>query len=283
MNRISVAKTYKQYIGGAFVRSESGRTMTRQGLTVCQGSRKDVRDAVGAARSAFPAWSARTAYNRGQILYRIAEMLEARQQEIAHIIEAETGREQEDCDREVTAAIDRLVYYAGWTDKYVAVLGSVNPIADRYFGFTFPEPMGVVGVVADQTPLIGLVSQLIPVVASGNTVVLLSSEQAPATACVFAEILATSDVPAGIINVITGESIDLIPVLAKHRDINAIDYRSGMAETEKLVTFEAADNLKRLVIAPQRTSSDWYEASGQGVAFIESFVEYKSVWHPIGV
>lgn len=283
MSRVSVAKTYKQYIGGAFVRSESGRTMLKHGNTVCQGSRKDVRDAVAAARAAFPGWSGRTAYNRGQILYRIAEMLEARCDEFARVIAHESQTGLKASQQEVATSIDRLVYYAGWADKYTAVLGSVNPVADRYFGFTFPEPTGVVGIVADDVPLLALVSQLAPVIASGNTAIVLASEEAPATACIFAEVLETSDLPGGVVNVLTGLRSELMNVLAKHQDVNAMDCPLGDRELVPEIRDQGAENLKRLRFTESQSRAQWQKSSNQGVGQIEAFVEYKSVWHPVGV
>jgi acyl-CoA reductase-like NAD-dependent aldehyde dehydrogenase len=264
MTRLPVAKTYKLYIGGAFPRSESGRTYETEGANVARASRKDVRDAVRAARSAQPKWAAMTAYNRGQVLYRIAEMLEGRRKEFAGL----TGDEVE-----VGAAIDRWIWYAGWADKLAQVLGSSNPVAGPYFNFTVPEPTGVVGIVApEEPPLDGLVSRLAPAVVGGNAVVLLASERRPLAAKTLAEVLATSDVPGGVVNLLTGRKDELGPVLAAHMDVNAIDL-SGVdgdrAELERL----AAENVKR-VVRNGDGQSPWHAAA---------FLEMKTVWHPIGV
>ncbi|HEX2111201.1 MAG TPA: aldehyde dehydrogenase family protein [Gaiellaceae bacterium] len=264
MTRLPVAKTYKLYIGGAFPRSESGRTYETEGANVARASRKDVRDAVRAARSAQPKWAAMTAYNRGQVLYRIAEMLEGRRKEFAGL----TGDEVE-----VGAAIDRWIWYAGWADKLAQVLGSSNPVAGPYFNFTVPEPTGVVGIVApEEPPLDGLVSRLAPAVVGGNAVVLLASERRPLAAMTLAEVLATSDVPGGVVNLLTGRKDELGPVLAAHMDVNAIDL-SGVdgdrAELERL----AAENVKR-VVRNGDGQSPWHAAA---------FLEMKTVWHPIGV
>ena len=264
MSRLPVRKTYKLYIGGEFPRSESGRTYEADGANVARGSRKDVRDAVRAARSAFPKWAALTAYNRGQVVYRIAEMLEARKSEFADLC---TGPE------EVERSIDRLVWYAGWADKLPQVLGSSNPVAGPYFNFTVPEPTGVVGVLApEEPPLAGLVSRLAPVIVGGNTVVLIASEGSPLAAVELAEVLATSDVPGGVVNLVTGLRKELAPVLAGHMDVNAIDLTGadGNAELERL----AADNVKRVVHGAVDVQTPWE---------IASFMDLKTVWHPVGV
>jgi acyl-CoA reductase-like NAD-dependent aldehyde dehydrogenase len=265
MSRLPVRKTYKLYIGGEFPRSESGRTYEAEGANVARGSRKDVRDAVRAARSAFPKWAGMTAYNRGQVVYRIAEMLEARRAEFA---ELSTGAD------EVDRSIDRLVWYAGWADKLAQVLGSSNPVAGPYFNFTVPEPTGVVGIVApEEPPLAGLVSRLAPAIIGGNAVVVLASESSPLAAVELAEVLATSDVPGGVVNLLTGQRDELAPILASHMDVNAIDLAGADGQVEELERL-AADNVKRVV----RGSAD-----GQSPWEIASFLELKTVWHPIGV
>jgi acyl-CoA reductase-like NAD-dependent aldehyde dehydrogenase len=265
MSRLPVRKTYKLYIGGEFPRSESGRTYEAGGANVARGSRKDVRDAVRAARSAFPKWAGMTAYNRGQVVYRIAEMLEARRAEFA---ELSTGAD------EVDRSIDRLVWYAGWADKLAQVLGSSNPVAGPYFNFTVPEPTGVVGIVApEEPPLAGLVSRLAPAIIGGNAVVVLASQSSPIAAVELAEVLATSDVPGGVVNLITGHRDELAPILAGHMDVNAIDLAGADGQVEELERL-AADNVKRVV----RGSAD-----GQSPWEIASFLELKTVWHPIGV
>jgi acyl-CoA reductase-like NAD-dependent aldehyde dehydrogenase len=257
-------KTYKLFIGGAFPRSESGRTFEAQGQNVSQASRKDVRDAVRAARGAFPGWAGATAYNRGQVLYRLAEMMEARREDLADVC---SGRD------EVEAAIDRVVWYAGWADKLAQVLGASNPVAGPYFNFTVPEPTGVVAVLApDAPPLDGLVSRIAPALAGGNVLVAVASETHPLAAIELAEAVATADVPAGVVNILTGFRDELAPVLAAHMDVNAIDVTgmdSATAELERL----AADNVKRVVRAGAAGQSPWE---------IEAFLELKTVWHPVG-
>ena len=265
MSRLPVRKTYKLYIGGEFPRSESGRTYEAQGANVARGSRKDVRDAVRAARDAFPKWAALTAYNRGQVVYRIAEMLEARRAEFAELC---TGPE------EVDRSIDRLVWYAGWADKLPQVLGSSNPVAGPYFNFTVPEPTGVVGILApEDPPLAGLVSRLAPAIVGGNAVVLVASEGSPLAAVELAEVLATSDVPGGVVNLITGHREELAPILAGHMDVNAIDLAGADGQVEELERL-AADNVKRVVRGAPDDQSPWE---------IAAFLELKTVWHPIGV
>ena len=263
-SRLPVKKTYKLFVGGAFPRSESGRTYLAEGQNVARGSRKDLRDAVRAARSAFPAWSGMTAYNRGQILYRIAEMMEARQSEFAELA---GGR------AEVERSIDRFVWYAGWADKLAQVIGSSNPVAGPYFNFTVPEPTGVVGILApEEPPLLGLVSRLAPVLAGGNTVVAVASESHPLAAIELAEALATSDVPGGTANILTGLKRELSPVLAAHMDVNALDLTGADGDVRELER-AAAENVKRVVHG---------SADGQSAWDIAAFLELKTVWHPIG-
>ena len=265
MSRLPVRKTYKLYIGGEFPRSESGRTYETQGANVARASRKDVRDAVRAARQAQSQWASMTAYNRGQVLYRIAEMIEARRAEFA---ELSTGA------AEVERSIDRFVWYAGWADKLPQVLGSANPVAGPYFNFTVPEPTGVVGIVApDDPPLAGLVSRLAPAIVGGNSAVLLAAEAAPLAAIELAEALATSDVPGGVVNILTGYRDELAPVLAAHMDVNALDVGGADGQVEELERL-AADNVKRVVRGSPDSQSPWE---------IAAFLELKTVWHPIGV
>jgi acyl-CoA reductase-like NAD-dependent aldehyde dehydrogenase len=261
VTRVPVRKTYKLYLGGAFPRSESGRTYEAEGHNIARASRKDLRDAVRAARGAFGKWAGMTAYNRGQVLYRVAEMMEARASELAELCD---GRE------EVERAIDRVVWYAGWTDKLAQVLGGANPVAGPYFNFTMPEPTGVVGVVAPAEPaLLGLVSRLAPVLAGGNVAVVVASEAHPRAASEMGEVLATSDVPGGVVNILTGQRSELAPVLAAHLDVDALDLDRGDAELERV----AADNVKRVVFGRGGVQSP-YE--------ISSFLELKTVWHPMG-
>ncbi len=265
MSRLPVKKTYKLYVGGEFPRSESGRTYEAQGANVARASRKDVRDAVRAARGAFPKWAGMTAYNRGQVLYRIAEMMEARRSEFAELCSGA---------KEVERAIDRFVWYAGWADKLGQILGSSNPVAGPYFNFTIPEPTGVVGVVApDEPPLAGFVSRVAPALVGGNATVVLASETSPLAAVELAEVLATSDVPGGVVNVLTGNRDELAPVLAGHMDVNALDIGGADGQSEELERL-AADNVKRVVRGRPDAESPWE---------IASFLELKTVWHPIGV
>jgi acyl-CoA reductase-like NAD-dependent aldehyde dehydrogenase len=265
MSRLPVKKTYKLYVGGEFPRSESGRTYEAQGANVARASRKDVRDAVRAARGAFPKWAGMTAYNRGQVLYRIAEMMEARRSEFAELCSGA---------KEVDRAIDRFVWYAGWADKLGQILGSSNPVAGPYFNFTIPEPTGVVGVVApDEPPLAGFVSRIAPAIVGGNATVVLASETSPLAAVELAEVLATSDVPGGVVNVLTGHRDELAPVLAGHMDVNALDIGGADGQSEELERL-AADNVKRVVRGRPDAESPWE---------IASFLELKTVWHPVGV
>ena len=265
MPRLPVKKTYKLFIGGAFPRSESGRTYEAHGQNVALASRKDVRDAVVAARTAQPKWGGATAYNRGQVLYRVAEMMEAR---VAEFAEVATGTD------EVHQAIDRWVWYAGFADKLAQVLGSSNPVAGPYFNFTVPEPTGVVGIVApEEPPLLGLVSRVAPALVGGNAVVAIASEASPFAAVELAEVLATSDVPAGAVNLLTGRRAELAPWLASHMDVNAIDVTGAdglRADLERA----AAANVKR-VVAGSPDAQSLYE--------ISAFLELKTVWHPIGL
>jgi acyl-CoA reductase-like NAD-dependent aldehyde dehydrogenase len=264
MARLPVKKTYKLFIGGAFPRSESGRTYEAQGQNVARASRKDARDAVQAARGAQPKWAGATAYNRGQVLYRIAEMMEARVPEFAELCSGED---------EVHRSIDRWVWYAGFADKLAQVLGSSNPVAGPYFNFTIPEPTGVVAVLApDEPPLLGLVSRIAPVLTGGNAVVAVASETQPLAAIELAEAIATSDVPGGVVNVLTGHRAELAPWLASHMDVNAIDLTGADGLRRDLET-AAAENVKR-VVHGKPDSQSLYE--------ISAFLELKTVWHPIG-
>jgi acyl-CoA reductase-like NAD-dependent aldehyde dehydrogenase len=292
--RIGVRKTYKLYIGGAFPRSESGRSYPVSAAdgtplaNAVRSSRKDLRDAVRAARSAFPGWSGKTAMNRGQVLYRVAELMEGRRDQfVAEVAVAEglrEGRAAEVVDR----AIDRWVWYAGWADKITQILGSANPVAAPYFNFTIPEPTGVVGVVAPETSaLLGLVSRLAPPLVSGNTVVLLTSETRPLPAISLGEVLATSDVPGGVVNILTGRKAELVPVLAGHDGVDALD-TWGVPDAMRLETEQlAADDIKRLSRRPSTVNEsrfDWLDdRAAERPEWIAAFLEMKTVWHPIGV
>ncbi len=288
-DRIDVRKTYKLFVGGAFPRSESGRSYPVSGTDgvllahAARASRKDARDAVTAARAAFGRWSGATAYNRGQVLYRVAEMMEGRAAQFAEAVAAGEGLDLPAAGRAVAATIDRWVWYAGWPDKVAQVTGAANPVAGPYFNFSVPEPAGVVAVVAPAgSSLLGLVSVLAPVIATGNTAVVVASERRPLPAVTLAEVLATSDVPAGVVNVLTGPTAELAPVLAGHMDVNAIDLTgvppAGRADLERL----AAENVKR-VFPPGGAGpeDDW--AAGPGLRRLLAFLETKTVWHPVGI
>ncbi|HEX3424710.1 MAG TPA: aldehyde dehydrogenase family protein [Acidimicrobiales bacterium] len=286
--RLDVRKTFKLFIGGAFPRSESGRSYAVTDADgkflahAAQASRKDARDAVVAARGACAGWSMTTAYNRGQILYRVAEVMEGRRDQFAAQVAAAEGASSDEADTAVSAAVDRWVWYAGWCDKLAQVLGGANPVAGPYFDFSLPEPTGVVAVVAPQgSSLLGLVSVVAPVLVSGCTAVVVASEHRPLGAVTLAEVLATSDVPKGVVNVLTGRVSELAPVLAAHMDVNAIDL-TGVESDDQATALEraAADNVKR-VFRPADGSADW--DADPGLERIRAFVEIKTVWHPIGI
>jgi acyl-CoA reductase-like NAD-dependent aldehyde dehydrogenase len=281
--RLGVRKTYKLFIGGAFPRSESGRSFpvhARDGALLAyaaQGSRKDVRDAVVAARKAFAGWSGATAYNRGQILYRVAEMLEGRAAQFAAEVAAANGGRKARAEAEVAAAIDRWVWYAGWSDKVAQVAGAANPVAGPYFNFSVPEPTGVVAIVAPgESSLLGLVSVIAPAIVTGNTAVVVASESRPLPAISLAEVLATADLPAGVVNVLTGRTAELAPVLAGHMDVNAIDLSGIEPPARTALEALAAANIKRVTYG----NDDW--AAKPGTGRLMSFLEIKTVWHPAG-
>ena len=286
--RISVRKTYKLYIGGAFPRSESGRSFEVTGTgggflaNAALASRKDARDAVVAARKAFPGRSGATAYNRGQVLYRVAEVLEGRRAQFADEVRLAVGGSHKSAFAEVDAAVDRWVWYAGWSDKLAQVRGGANPVAGPYFNFSLPEPTGVVAVLAPQdSPLLGLVSVLAPAIVSGNTVVVVASEKYPLPAVTLAEVLATSDVPGGVVNLLTGRVAEIAPWLASHMDVNAIDLAGALDAPGALaddLAVAAAENLKRVVRLPV---SDW--TAEPGLDRMIATLETKTVWHPLGV
>jgi acyl-CoA reductase-like NAD-dependent aldehyde dehydrogenase len=289
MTRVDVRKTYKLYVGGAFPRSESGHSYEvrdARGAFVANAalaSRKDARDAVGAARKAFGSWAGRTAYNRAQILYRIAEVMEDRRPQFVQAVTQSEGLSASRAQRVVDEAIDRLVWYAGWADKVTQVIGNANPVAGPFFNLSTPEPTGVVAVLAPQdSSLLGLVSVVAPVIVTGNTVVVVSSYERPLPAVTFAEVLATSDVPGGVVNILTGSAVTIGPWLASHMDVNAIDL-TGVAGNPALATdleVAAADNLKRVRRAPA-AEPDW--TADPGLEPMTAFLETKTVWHPIGV
>ena len=275
MSRLPVRKTYKLFIGGEFPRSESGRTYEAEGQNVARASRKDLRDAVRIARGAFGRWAGMTAYNRGQVLYRVAEMMEARRAEFAELCSG---------PKEVERSIDRVVWYAGWADKLAQVLGSSNPVAGPYFNFTVPEPTGVVGVVAPEVPpLLGLVSRIAPALVGGNTVVAITSESKPLPGITLGEIFQTSDIPGGVINLISGLKSELVPWLASHMDVNAIDATGVAADGIAAVQKAAAENVKR-VVHFDAAKIGWTDARrSQSPYAIFDFQEMKTVWHPMGM
>lgn len=283
--RIAVRRTYKLYVGGAFPRSESGRSYpvtSAAGVHLANAalaSRKDVRDAVVAARKAFPGWSGRTAYNRGQILYRVAEMMEGRREQFAAEVAAAEGVGKAKAQALVSAAIDRWVYYAGWADKLGQVLGGANAVSGPFFNLSEPEPTGVVGVLAPAgSSLLGLVSVLAPVITSGNTAVLVAPERAPLPAVTLAEALATSDLPAGVANLLTGRVAELAPPLAGHADVNALDL-AGAGDLATELEELAATTLKRVL----RPGPDDWTDPDPGLSRVRPFLETKTIWHPIGL
>lgn len=281
MSRLPVAKTYKLFIGGAFPRSESGRVYDVTSpagefiANASKASRKDARDAVVAARGVFGKWSGATAYNRGQVMYRIAEMLEGRAAQFVDEIQKSTGASAKDATAEVNSAIDLLVWYAGWTDKYAQVVGGANPVAGPFFNLSVPEPTGVVVVVAPRadSSLLGLVATVAPALVTGNTVVVIANELSPCAAMSFAEVVATSDVPGGVVNILTGSAAEIMPWMASHQDVNAIDLTGADAELALACEKDAAETLKRVVRPGQ------YSATSGSVDRIGAFVETKTVWH----
>ena len=287
--RLEVRKTYKLYIGGAFPRSESGHCYAvedskgRFVANAALASRKDARDAVTAARKAFAGWAGKTAYNRGQVLYRVAEVMEDRRPQFVDAVQSSEGLSAGRADKVVSAAVDRLVWYAGWADKLAQVVGNANPVAGPFFNLSTPEPTGVVAVLAPQeSSLLGLVSVVAPVVVSGNTAVVVSSYSRPLPAVTFSEVLATSDVPGGVVNVLTGAAATLGPWLAGHMDVNAIDLVGIAGDTDLATDLEvaAAENLKRVRRAPA-AEPDW--TGEPALDAMTTFLETKTVWHPIGV
>jgi acyl-CoA reductase-like NAD-dependent aldehyde dehydrogenase len=290
-DRLGVRKTYKLYIGGDFPRTESGRAYEvldargRLLANACRGTRKDIRDAVRAARNAYPGWAGKTAFNRSQILYRIAELMEGRRDQFIAEVMAAEGVSRQRATRLVDAAIDRWVWYAGWADKYGQTLGTVNPVNGSYFNFSVPEPTGVVGMIApEESSLLGLVSRLAPIIVSGNAAVVVASETRPLPAVTLTEVLATSDVPGGVVNLITGLRRELVQHLAGHMDVNGLD-AYGLDPAQGAAIEElAVENVKRLVrpAAANGQGIDWMSERAQSPYLIGEFVEIKTVWHPIG-
>jgi acyl-CoA reductase-like NAD-dependent aldehyde dehydrogenase len=286
-DRLAIRKTYKLYVDGAFPRSESGRTYEVTDArghflaNAAQASRKDARDAVVAARGAFAKWSAATAYNRGQVLYRVAEVMEGRHPQFCEEVAAGEGLSHGRARAAVDAAVDRWVWYAGWTDKLAAVLGGANPVAAPYLDFSLPEPTGVVAVLAPQhSSLLGLVSVLAPVLATGCTAVVVSSAERPLPAVTLAEVLATSDVPAGVVNLLTGDAAELGPWLAEHADVDAVDLTGAPARLAAELERSAAGTIKRVIRTPAE-EPDW--TADPGLSRMTPFLETKTVWHPMGV
>ena len=287
MSRLPVTKTPKVYVGGAFIRSESARVYPLKDATgaffanIPQCTRKDVRNAVEAAAKAGPGWAKRTPYNRGQIIYRLAEMIEARQGEMTDALTL-GGATRTAAAREIAATVDRLVYYAGWADKYEQVLGNVNPVASPHFNFTVTEPMGIVGLLApEEAPLLALVSLLAPAITAGNTVVALASTTRPYPAIVLGEMLATSDLPGGVVNLLTGFRKEIVPTFATHTHLRAIGGVAS-AEERKALRLGAADSVKRVKLAKAEEPVDWYADAAQSLYEIRDTVEFKTTWHPIG-
>ncbi len=291
-HRLPITKTPKVYVGGAFIRSESGRVFPiyedgkKDGkffANVPQCTRKDLRNAVEAAAKAGPDWAKRTPYNRGQILYRLGEMLESRADEMSDAISRSGVASKGDAEKEVAASVDRLIYYAGWADKYAQIVGNTNPVAGPFFNFTVPEPMGFIGVIAsDSDPLVGLISQVAPVIVSGNTAIALASETEPYPAIVLGEMLATSDLPGGVVNLLTGFRRELLPTFATHTHIRGVSAVVGVDERKELA-LGAADSVKRLKARKAEEKLDWYSENAAGVYDIKDFIEFKTTWHPIGV
>ncbi len=278
-NRIDVKKTYKLFINGAFPRTESGRTYEikrAKGVFIanpCLASRKDLKDSVVAARAAQPGWNKASAYNKGQILYRIAEMLEGRRGQFVDEIVLVTGATKSKAEKEVTDSVDRLVWYAGWSDKLSSLSGALNPVAGPYYNFTVPESMGVIAAIAPEVPsLLGLIDAIAPIIVGGNTVVVLASTKAPLSAMSFAEVIATSDVPAGVINILTGKKDEIAPWMASHMDIDGFDISGLAAKSHGAIRIAGAENLKRI-----------YSFKSADPGRILAFLENKTVWHPIGL
>ena len=293
MARIPVTKTPKIYVGGQFVRSESGRVFPvreagggrrEAGLlgNIPQCTRKDLRNAVEAAAKAGPDWAQRTPYNRGQILYRLGEMLESRSEEMAEALVVSGASTKTNARKEVTASVDRLIYYAGWSDKYEQVLGNTNPVAGPFFNFTVAEPMGIIGIIADdQFPLLGLLSQIAPVIIAGNTCVCLASQEFPYPAIVLGELLAVSDLPGGVVNILTGFRKELVPTFATHTHIRGVSAVVNQEEKKQL-QLGAAESIKRVRARKRDDGLDWTTAKSQSVYEIRDFIEFKTTWHPIG-
>jgi acyl-CoA reductase-like NAD-dependent aldehyde dehydrogenase len=290
--RIEVPKMYKLFIGGKFTRTESERYLSainpKTKKKICnysRASRKDVRNAVVAARSGFNVWSAKTAYERGQILYRLAEMLEGRKEQFTAEITISTTLSKQAASKEVMKAVDRIIWYAGFSDKWSQLVGTVNPVQSGYFNFSIPEPTGVVGVLLpDEPSLLALVSRICPIITSGNSCVIIASEKSPLPALSFAEVIATSDFPAGVINILTGLKKELIPHLAAHMDVNTFDYAESDLSFKKEIQLACANNVKRFVNSSLKKSSEMYnDEKCESLYQLQNFVEIKTVWHTMGM
>jgi len=286
-NRLHITKTPKCYVGGAFIRSESARVAELHDASgaffanIPQCTRKDLRNAVEAAAKAGPGWAKRTAFNRGQILYRLAEMMEARGVELAEAI-ALGGSSKADASREVAASIERVVHYAGWTDKYEQILGSVNPVASAHFNFTVTEPMGIIGVIApDDAPLLALLSLILPAITSGNSVVAVASTTQPYPSILLGEMLATSDLPGGVVNLLTGQRSEMLPTFATHEHLRALSGAVNAAERQEL-RLGAAESVKRVRLLKAEEPIDWFADKMQGAEEIRALIEFKTTWHPVG-
>ena len=287
--RLPVQKTYKLFIGGKFPRTESARYMQTKNskgefiANISRASRKDVRDSVVAARKAFDSWAGKSAYNRGQILYRIAEVLESRADAFAHEISLQTGATHKAALAEVSTSVDRLVWYAGWSDKFTQIFSSINPVASSYWNFTAPEASGVVGIaIPSDNPLLALVSLMAPAIVSGNVCVIVAPEKYPLSAVSFAEVLVASDVPGGVVNILTGLHSELITPLASHMDVNAVVYAGNDADLIKTLQSEAAENVKRIVVRKNLNAKNWATDAAQSPYWIQDTVEFKTAWHPVG-
>jgi len=285
-NRVPVLKTYKTYVGGKFPRSESGKTYAIKNsknvviANACRCTRKDVRDAVLAAKSAFPGWQSRTAYNRGQILYRTAEMLEGRKSQFVEELSS-IGSKEKQAVREVEAAVDRFIYYAGWTDKIAQVFGTINPVASSHFNFSSPEPTGIVGIISpEEHPLLSVVSLIAPVIASGNSCVLLAPESSPLSAVSLGEVLLSSDLPGGVVNILSGYHNEMADHLTSHMDINAIFNSSDDKSLRKLIDENASISVKRV---KHYKPNDWLSETVEDPYLIQEFMEIKTTWHPVGM
>lgn len=290
--RLEVPKMYKLFIGGKFTRTESERYLsavnpkTKQKIcNISRASRKDVRNAVVAARAGYNSWAGKTAYEKGQIMYRLAEMLEGRKQQFAHEISISTGESKNQASREVMKAVDRIIWYAGFADKWSQLVGTVNPVQNGYFNFSIPEPTGIVGILLPDKPsFLGLISRICPVIVSGNSCIILASDTAPLPALSFSEVAATSDFPAGVINILTGQKKELVPHLAGHMDVNAFDYADSNSAYKKDVQSACANNVKRFIYSALKNEKAYYnDEINENLSQVRNFTEIKTVWHTMGL